>query len=300
MNYYHFNGLVIASEIELAVLPTATDHQAAVFVHLGKVPTTLNEPIKQTPTYEISHHQALIKLPGIGHFLVEQGTRITIEPDKQCKLADLCTFVIGVVWAPLSYQQGKSLLKGALISIENQNWLISGISPIGISTFALAMQTHCGARVLSDEFCSYQFNEQGILADTGIPALKLWQKSLSHFELNHQSLTKVRAELNKYWLPLARPTEENHTLHGIIALQEWRSDETSPVGIKQLSGFKALKKAYQHSFHPAYIQTRHDLKQKFQQDLQLVQQCKISSFTFKREFKYLQDSCQYLRQWITP
>lgn len=299
MNYYAFNGVIISSEVELSILPTSNEQNATVLIHCGDVPKTIDNPIKQTAIYTISQHRILIKLPNIGAFLIENGTHITIELHSKCQGSDLCTFILGPVWAALSYQQGKSLLKGALLSVGNQNWLISGLSPVGISTFALGMNTHCNVRVLSDEFCSYQSNGQEILINTGTPSLKVWQQSLEHFGINSQLLRKVRTGLEKFWLPLDEPANKSLTLHGIITLKEWRSDEASPVGIKQLSGFKALKKTYQYSFHRAYMLNQITPEQRFQQDLHLIQRCKVASLTFKRDFSYLQESCQRLYKWIT-
>jgi hypothetical protein len=302
MNYYYFNGLNIESEIGIIPLIVTKQSKADVFIRLGKVPETLEQPIKQTATFVINHNSALILLPNLGRFLIENGTHISVEPTQNCPLGDLSPFITGVAWAALSYQRNQCLLKGTLIELNRQVWLISGLSPVGSSTFALAMQTYLGANVISDEFCRYHLCEQDIIVEPGIPALKLWHQTLAHFHLDTQPLARVREKLNKYWLPLS-PSEVSQKyplkLHGIIGMQEWRSDDLSKVGIKQLTGFKALKKVYQHGFHRAYLYGTNNRQRNFQQDLQFVQQCEILSFSFKREFKSLQNSCELLSRLIT-
>lgn len=298
MNYYKFNGLTIGSEIPIPFLTNSTNHIEDVTFTFGSVKVNLDNPIKQTQTYEISQENVLIKLPRIGRFHIRQGAYVTIEPDKQCSPMDLCTFLLGVVWAALSYQRGRNLLKGTLLSINNENWLISGLTTVGTSTFALGMHEYCNAQILSDDFCSFQSNGEDILVCAGIPALKLWQKSLSHFNLDCEPHIKVRSGLNKYWIPLTSLVDEKKILHGIMTLREWRSDEKSQVGIEKLTGFKGLKKAYQNNHHSAYKNTKHDSKQRFQQDLQLVQQSEMASYTFKHGFEYLEESCHHLHKWL--
>jgi hypothetical protein len=299
---YYFNGLHITSElplIPLTPLSPNTAEQAQVFIRLGAVPSALEQPLKQTATFMLTQDSALISIPGVARFLVEHGSHITIAVNRNCPLNDISTFVTSIVWSALSYQRSQRLLKGALINIGGQTWLLSGLSPVGSSTFALAMQTYFGAQVISDEFCSYQPTERGIMVQPGIPAIKLWRDSLNFLERDAELLEPVRSRLNKYWLPLAPYTAQPLQLTGIIGLQEWRSDDVSPVGIKPLSGFKALKRIYHHGYHPVYMQNKGAQQQKFQQDLHLVQQCNMLSFVFKRGWPSLQTSCEQLAIQLT-
>ncbi|WP_338293664.1 hypothetical protein [Planctobacterium marinum] len=253
----------------------------------------------------LKRNEALIRLPGVGRFLITDGNSILMELESDCPLNDLSPFILSIAWAALSYQRGRNLLKGALVELNKKVWLISGISPVGSSTFALALQKYLGSTVISDEFCSYYHTEEGIMVDPGIPALKLWQNSLEYFDIDCENLCRIRAQLNKFWLSL--PTNNfslnsviNRSLKlaGIISLQEWRSDEVAPQGIQQIKGFKALKKTFYHGFHRVYLNGQDNEQQKFEEGLQLAQHCKLATFTFKRGMNSLRENCQHLQEQL--
>ena len=305
MNYYHFNGLFIKSEIPLIPLIPCQSIKADVAISLAKVPTSLVQPIMQEATFMLKQNETLIILPGIARLLISNGTNISIELDSNCPANDLSPFILTIAWAALSYQRGRNLLKGSLIELNNQIWLISGVSPIGSSTFALAMHEYLSAKLISDEFCSYYHTDKAILVETGIPALKLWQNSLEFFDIEHRNLSKIRTQLNKYWLPLSTIEQTSNSiptsplkLTGIISLQEWRSDELSPIGLQYIKGFKALKKTHHHGFHRVYLNGQHLWQQRFEEGLKLSQYCKLTTYTFKRDLSSLQQSCLHLQEQI--
>lgn len=305
MNYYHYNGLRIKSEITLHPLIAIPIGNIDVTIKLSKIPETLLKPVNQQATFMIEQNRVLIFIPKLARFLIENGSEITVETELGCPLQDLSPFVLGVAWAALCYQRNQNLLKGSLVEIKNQLWLLSGTSPIGSSTFGLGMQKFCGATVISDEFCSYTSTENGIIVQPGLKTLKLWRNTLDFFEIDTGALTKVRSELHKYWLPLDLVTHTKRTLNpkslklqGIIHLQQWRSDDLSPFGIQELKGFKALKKVYHHSFHRIYMSGQSLWEHKFKLDLKLVEQCQLLTFTFERDWDSLQDSCIYLQEHI--
>ena len=305
MNYYYFNGLYIKSEIPLVPLTPSPSIKVDVTISLAKVPTQLVQPIMQEATFMLKRDEALIMLPGIARMLITNGSNISIELDSNCPANDLSVFILTIAWAALSYQRGRNLLKGSLIELNNQAWLISGVSPIGSSTFALAMHKYLDAKVTSDEFCSYYHTDKGIMVEPGISALKLWHNSLDFFNIDSSNLSKVRTQLHKFWLPLSTTEQTSNAiptsplrLTGIISLQQWRSDELSPIGLQYIKGFKALKKTHHHGFHRVYLNGQHLWQQRFEEGLKLAQSCKLTTYTFKREMRSLRESCLHLQEQI--
>ncbi len=117
---YHAFGLNIESEIELPEL-LYSDGTADITISLGKVPDFLENPIENTPWYEVGMGQFLLRVDGISKYYVTDGKYIIIEPHHGVDLDDIRVFLVNTVLAVLLLQRNCIVLHGHNLFVQKLN-----------------------------------------------------------------------------------------------------------------------------------------------------------------------------------
>ena len=77
--YYQAFGLVLKSEIALSELLSTTPQEADIEIVWGNVPQKLENPGARGVVFEGDERQFLFRVKNIAGYLVEDGSRITVE-----------------------------------------------------------------------------------------------------------------------------------------------------------------------------------------------------------------------------
>jgi hypothetical protein len=198
-------GLNIHSEIPLPGCG-ATGATADVRIRYGAVPDSLPGAAMIRVCTQTRPGQFLLALDRVAKYLVEDGTRITIEPAPGVTDDEVRLFLMGAVWSALLLQRGLLPLHGSAIRVKDGAVVFAGPSGNGKSTLTAALMER-GYPLIADELCALAVKENSppVLLP-GFPQILLWADSLRKLEKDMRHLAPVRPGLGKYVVPLENDT----------------------------------------------------------------------------------------------
>lgn len=198
---YSAYGLTIASDF---CLPGLVEGQGLpdVVIRYGAVPEFLNDAVITAILFQGAPGKFLLKLDGVGRYLVIAGQEIVVEPCVSADAADVQVFLLGSVFGALLQMRREFVLHGAAVAINGQGIILCGGSGVGKSTVAGALCQR-GYEFLTDEVCAVSFSkEERPEIIPGYPRLKLWADAVEELGGDTALLRRVRTNLEKYELPL--------------------------------------------------------------------------------------------------
>ncbi len=151
-------------------------------------------------------------------------------------------YVAGVVAGPvasfLRWQRGWASLHASAVVVDGRVMAIGGQSGAGKSTTTAALALR-GHPLFSDDVLGWRSESGRLLACPGPVRVKLWPDSLAAFDLNPESLPRVRTDLNKRLFQL--PEAANDTELPLGAVYLLSTDMGASLGdIHELHGAEAF------------------------------------------------------------
>ncbi|WP_372022709.1 Hpr(Ser) kinase/phosphatase (plasmid) [Tistrella mobilis] len=207
---------------------------AALPEHLaGAVP--VNGFVEATPD------RLLVRMPGIGRFLAEEGRRLLIAGEAGVSDADLDYFAVRTPLAGLIHQRGELPLHAAcLLPPGGRSAVaISGASGVGKSTLAAALLDR-GWRFVADEVVRVTRDGDGLpLAWPGTPTVALWPDAARMLGLGTADLPPARAQHGRVLrrtTPMPGPVALGH----VVLLDPHRAEDTGALtGVDRLETLAA-------------------------------------------------------------
>lgn len=242
-NYrYQAYGLTINSDIELPMLAIAKKYaRTNVTIFQKKIPKSeLKQTIFSGYLLQQTKNKYRLHIPTIGSFESSNGNQITYDPDSEItatKTTVLPQFILNECMAFLLKQRGNIVFRGMAINYKKSAVIFSGGSLTGKSLLAAKMQQH-GYQVLCDDICAITPQNQLLY---GYPFIKIWSDCFKTLEIKQDTLTKVRPNLEKYYLPLDK-TNNQTTLLPVKAIYNTSLDkcDKEAVSITQTIGVKKM------------------------------------------------------------
>lgn len=194
--------LTISSELELPeLLPGSAEPDVAI--RRASVPHHLDAPLGTGVLFEASPQQFLLRVEGVGRYLVRDGNRIDVDADHNAPPLQLRNLLLGPVLTALLHQRGVMVLHAAGVVGPRGAVLMAGGSGRGKSTL-LAALVALGYRVLCDDAAAIRLDGQGRpFVSPGMPLAKLWRDAVAKLGYEPDSLAPAAHGLEKYGLPLA-------------------------------------------------------------------------------------------------
>lgn len=249
MPTYRISGLTISAEMDLpgivsVPVPAGTE---AVRIRCRPVPEHLDEAIARGPVWEVDKRRFLLRLPGIGRFLAEDGHTLDMEPAAGTEPADALPFLLGTGFGALLHQRGGLVLHAASVAVDGKAYLICGHSGIGKSTLAAAL-CRAGCSFISDDVSAVALDgdEKPVLWPDG-RQLKLFDESIAHLDLEERRRGAVRTGIAKHYVEPPGPEREGPVRLGAIYLLR---DQRPPLaaGIERLSRLDSAQALLNESY----------------------------------------------------
>ncbi len=221
-----------------------------VVIREGVTPDALAHRLSPTSDGYGDRGKLLFFVPDIGHFLIEDGCKITYQ--KHADLADLESlklFLLGSCMGALLQQRGMIVLHGNAVSTDGKTCSIFvGESGAGKSTMA-AWYYQQKSLILADDVVAITFNEDGEpMVIPSFPQLKLWQSSADLLGIKTEGLTRVRPVDDKYSLPiLDRFSRSPLPVLEVVEIVQ------GPGLVKHYSGVEKLKLLQLHSYRYSFL-----------------------------------------------
>ncbi|MEM8980599.1 MAG: hypothetical protein AAGD04_14015 [Pseudomonadota bacterium] len=192
------HGLKVASSLDMPELIDAPDLGGLpdLKIQAGQIPNDL-EPWDQRDPDNL---QIFIKVPGVLSMLVENGKSITYAPEKGVPEDEIRLFLLGSGLGALLMQRGFLVVHGNAVVPKGRYdaLLCVGESGAGKSTTAIAMLQR-GHQILADDVAP--IDAHGFV-HPGMARAKLWQKTADKLGIDTTRLARIRAQDDKFNLPL--------------------------------------------------------------------------------------------------
>jgi len=252
MNYfYQAFGLNISSEFEIPLLTAGGDGSDLV-IQLGQVSKCAGEILFENEEYQIGLQEFLLRVPGIGSFLVVSGNRIIVNPESTDRLNDIYIYILGTCLGALLYQRGDICLHGSLVKVGAKAVLLTGESGTGKSTISSVLCSK-GYPFLTDDIALVRNIAGRVLVYPSYPQKKLWNDAIQHLGLlaDGKKRYKILETEEKYSICYLeyfwnQPLELAHIYNFIIA-------DTDTVQISDVSGIRKMNVLTENTYRSFLI-----------------------------------------------
>ncbi len=231
---YRAFGLTIRSTLPLAPIPIcANEPEVAsppdVTIDFGSVdPAAFGDGLRLR-NWAGRPGALLFKAFEIGHFLIEDGTRITIDPHPAANLADLLSITLGTGITAMLQQRAILPLHANAIATDRGAVLTMGRSGAGKSTLLGALVA-AGCTMIADDVTGVAFDETTDvpMAIPAFPAMRLWKDSLRLLGAEERVVQRVRENIEKFYLPVDRFHAEPMPIRMIVLLNSRNDVDHAP------------------------------------------------------------------------
>ena len=252
---YLLGGITFFSEIVLPELPLI-QHQGAtphpVRIRLGEVSNQLPGAVELDPDCFATTSQYLLRIDGVGRYLVTNGQEIVVSPEAGACPLDVRAWLLGTIFVVLCQQRGLLPLHASAVSTEPVNGRQGAIAFLarsgqGKSSLAAHLAQR-GLRVLADDVCLIDpAPPDDLMVIPSAPWLKLWRNSLQQLGRQAEGLERVFSEDDKYRLPL-ETAGKREPIRKLVFLE---GNEES-LRIEEVPPVKALP-SLMNLTHQAYV-----------------------------------------------
>lgn len=242
---YSIYGFVMSIPFQCPLLPKVSDEKEAdVMVVEGTVAGPLYSPAAEGRNWQAAPGRFMCYGgKRAGKFLVENGTRITLDRGIDAEDKMICAYLFTTVLAALLRQRGLLVLHANVIITPRGAVVISGESGSGKSTTQAAMLAR-GYSMLADDLAVLQLNERGeAVAVPGIPKLNLCEDAavrLGHdvSKLHRNPLRKIKVDVP---ITLANMSPLPIPLKTVYVLERHHGDTLKQEVLGGLTKFTALQ-----------------------------------------------------------
>lgn len=293
---YNAFGLRILSEL---CFPEFLPGSGApdVVIDCAEVPDTLDEVTSQRVCYAANARRSLFCIPGVAKYLIEDTSRISVDPAAGADMDAIRFFLLGPVMGALLYRRGLLVLQGSCVEAQGAGVLFLGASGTGASTLAAACMMQ-GHRVLADDFCAVSLTNSNkkLQVVPGYPQLKLRPNTVKQINKDVESAAGVRPGLEKYAIPLGEQFCDRQ-----IPIKQlfFISNRGSGFSVNALRGRESIMGLIRTTFHASIIQELWGESKHFAQCIKVAEHASMyrlempafsPDFTLSRLTKLLADT----------
>jgi len=254
MHWYRIAGLAVRSAIALpGVRPADAAEPPDIDIDLGEVPSRLDRVLYAAKTWEANDELFLLRQPGVGRFLLSDGSRVTVMPDSGVTVQTCAPYILGRVLGVLLHWRGDVVLHASAVEVAGRAALFCGESGAGKSTLAAALCAH-GHRLLSDDICALRFDsENRPFASADGRGLKVSQAALAALDLQSSTGEPVGNDPEKFHVALSQDLPGQTYPLGYIYILQADPLADAPR-IEAFAPSQALIAVQQNSFRPYIVE----------------------------------------------
>ena len=280
--HYVISGLRVSSQVRI---PSAiqTDLDATpidVTMHAGPVAEGLEGSKHYGDHWHILADEFLLRIPGVGRFLIRNGNEVTFETIDGHDEGDLVLYLLGTCFAIVLQQRRHIVLHASAVAVGNSAVLFCGQSGAGKSTMA-AMLCQLGYPLLNDDVCNLSVAANGTyaVAPDG-RMLKLWRPSVDTLQL--ATGEPVRRDTEKYYQHPGMHAEEKLPVGRVYMLETGEHGE--PPALDRLSTLDAMTQLRMNAYRPGLVRAMHLADDYFKASAALQQQAGIYRLRRPKDF----------------
>jgi hypothetical protein len=254
---YRAYGLVFASSVPIPEMAPIGREESSwsrppdVTVTTGEVPQHLREPLRSGEHHEANAHQLLLRIKGVGRYLVTRGEQIIIEPQPEATDHEVRVFLLGSCLGALLHQRGYLVLHASGIGTHRGAVLFAGASGAGKSTL-LAEMLRRGHLMMVDDVCAVTVaGEAHPIVVPSYPRTRLWGETAGRLAIDVSGLTRTRPNMDKYERQVAKQFWDSPApLARLYHLVGSNGDELS---LRELGPVEAFQTVLNNTYRPVLL-----------------------------------------------
>lgn len=209
------------------------DFLSEVSIAYASLPRHLHAAPSRGVLWQAAPGRFLLDAPGAARYLVEDGSRVTIDPHPAADKSEVSRFLRMTPLAALLFQRGVTAFHAAAVAGPDGAVLIAGDSGAGKSTLLAAMLKR-GWSVLADDLAAVDLNENGEpTVFPAFPELALWSDAMEKLGIETENEGRHVLPMKERFVASPRP------LRAIYRLSVHKND-LEMVDIKGTKIFSTL------------------------------------------------------------
>jgi len=203
MYYYNVFGLNFASELEMPMLiAISKPDNIDVNVRFGIVPDRLEDAVDSRVLFDSKPGHFLLRFNSYPlKYHITNGNLITIQNNDFEDWEFIRIFLLTASFAAIFHQRNSIPLHASGVLVDGEAVLFAGNSGAGKSTTAAALRRKGYTLVADDLSIIHKDNNGQIVVEPGVPFVKLWKDSFELLEQDIPENSRIRKEVEKYFLP---------------------------------------------------------------------------------------------------
>jgi len=283
--YYQAFGLGIVSEFELFQLqPASGSIKPELEIVIGKVAKEgahANKQSKDVNLFQISQQK-------VGRFLITNGNKITVDPEKGADLQTIKLYLLGSCMGAILQQRGDLVLHGNAIKFQDKAVIVVAPSGVGKSTLAGEFYRR-GYKLLADDVCA--IDPQGYVQPS-YPYLKLWQAAVDKLEFDHNELIRIRLQKEKFYFPLNEAFYQNPL--PVTAIYVLNKGHEKDFKLIKLSGLEKLQVLRRNTYRPSYTRRFKIIHKHVEKFAKMLKTVKVSRIIRPEKGFHLEELAQII------
>jgi hypothetical protein len=254
MQWFRAYGLLFASSIDIPEMVPARDRprvQPDVIVAREHFPDSLREPLATSDVHEVNRDALLLRVAGVGRYLVTNGRAILFDPDPAATAHDVRVYLLGTCLGALLHQRGFYVLHASGIAAETGAVLFTGDSGAGKSTL-LSELLDRGYPMVVDDVCAIRFEDHTPIVVPSYPRTRLWADAASRLAIDTTDLPRTRSSWDKFERQVGEQfSDAEVALSHVFHLARARADD--PLAVQRLSPIDAFTTLVENTYRSVLL-----------------------------------------------
>lgn len=169
-----------------------------VVIGEGEFPDHLPDALESSAVHEVDAQALLLRVEGVGRYLVRDGREILIDVDPAATAHDVRVYLLGTCLGVLLHQRGLLILHASGVVTDLGAMVFAGASGAGKSTL-LAELLRRGYDMIVDDVCAIRFDDDSRpFVLPAYPRTRLWADAAAKFEVDTANLPRTRSSWDKF------------------------------------------------------------------------------------------------------
>lgn len=169
-----------------------------VVIAEGDFPDQLSDPLVSSAVHEVNAEAMLLRVAGVGRYLVREGREILIDVDPGATAHDVRVYLLGTSLGVLLHQRGLLTLHASGVVIDRSAVIFAGATGAGKSTL-LAELLRRGNKMMVDDVCAIRFDDESRpIVIPAYPRTRLWADAAARFDVDTANLPRTRSSWEKF------------------------------------------------------------------------------------------------------
>jgi len=248
-NYRAF-GLQILSEIEFSNLPAEEEQSGAqVSIMLGTLPEALPGLPPTRRYFQADRGKLLVRIQGVGRILVEDGQRVTFEPQAGVDSVNMRLALTNLGLSAILHQRGCLALHASAVATPTGAVLFCGNRRAGKSTVAAGLHKR-GWPLVCDDKAALYLSEGKITVIPSFPELRLWRDAMEQLDIASARIERM-PDSDKFNLGIENGFQ--NTPLPLRAIYLLKPTATQAIKLRPLNGMDKFQTIKQHTYTNQFL-----------------------------------------------